>query len=390
MGLLLTASTLPGVLLGPLGGAVADRFSRVKIAVFSDVVGGLAMCSLALFMLWGRGSTSAIVTFLFVVGVLMGTVRAFFGPALGAALPDLVPPERLTAANSLGQLMVQGSLLLGQGAGGILFSWLGAPLLFLIDGLTYLFAAGSESFVRLPPPRGASPSAETGLGATFRRFWVDVKEGFEYARSTRGLLGFIVAASGYNFFIMPVLVLLPFYVTDFLGKGPRWYGFLLAGISAGQILGFLAAGAIRLRGPARASFVSWLMMLAATPFMLISFIRSAPVALGVAVLLGAAVGLVNVHVMTIMQAATPSELRGRVMGLLGTLAGAVVPLGMAVGGIVGDLTGKNVPLIYACCGAASFLFTTVTLRRFGTQEFLAREDAASPQPLPASPQVSDP
>jgi MFS transporter, DHA3 family, macrolide efflux protein len=374
MGLLLTASSLPGVLLGPVGGAVADRFNRIKIAVAADLVGGVAMTGLALVMFSGRASTSALVALFFAVAVLMGTVRAFFLPALGAAIPDLVPPDRLAAGNSLTQLTAQGALLVGQGVGGILYSLLGAPLLFLFDGLSYLVAAGSEAFVRLPPPRSPDAGeAGAGLRHVFRRFWTDIKEAMAYVKATRGLLGFVLAAAGYNFFLMPIVVLLPFFVADYLGRGARWYGFLLAGISAGEILGFVLAGVVRLRGRAKANFLIALMVLAPTPFALIGFIRSAPVALAVAVALGAAIGMINVHVMTIMQASTPQELRGRVMGLLGTLGGAVIPVGMALGGIAGDLTGKNIPLVYTTCGIASFVFTLATLLRSGTRDFLARD-----------------
>ena len=373
MGLLLTASSLPGVVLGPLGGAIADRFSRRIILIVSDVIGGVAMTTLALVMLSGRAATPAIVTLLFVVAVVMGTVRAFFAPAIGAAIPDLVPSDKLNAANSVNQLSVQGSLLVGQGLGGVLYQLLGgAPLLFLLDGLSYFFAAGSEAFVRLPA-RAVAADEGRGIAAAFRRYARDIGEGFSYVRSTRGLLGFVLASSGYNFFIMPILVLLPFYVTVVLRADARWYGFLLAAISAGSIVGFLVAGFIPLRGAAKARFLTWLMILAPTPFILLGGLRSSPLALIVGFVLGAAIGIVNVNVMTILQAGTPAEMRGRVMGLVGTLGGAVVPLGMALGGIAGDLTGKNVPLIYAVCGALSCLFTFIFLHRGGTQEFLARD-----------------
>ena len=372
MGLLLTASTLPGILLGPLGGAVADRASRIKVIIVADLIGGAALSGLGLFMLSGRASVAAVVVLLFVVGVLMGSVRAFFQPAMAAAIPDLVPSERLATANSFNQLSIQGSLLFGQGLGGVLYSVAGAPLLFLIDGLSYLFAAGCESFVRAPAPTVAGVDAGTGVRGAGRRYRRDIADGFAYARSTTGLLAFVLAAAGFNFFMMPILVLLPFYVTEVLDEGARWYGFLLAGISGGSLAGFFLAGFIRLQGRAKASFIIALMLLAPTPFILIGLVRSAPVALAVAVLLGTAVGLINVHFVTILPASTPGELRGRVMALVGTLAGAVTPLGMAAGGIAGDLTGKNVPLIYACCGVACCLFGLFTLNRPGTRAFLSK------------------
>jgi len=59
------------------------------------------------------------------------------------------------------------------------------------------------------------------------------------------------------------------------------------------------------------------------------------------------------------------------MGVVFTLSGALMPLGMVVGGVVGDLTGKNVPLVYAVCGACALLSTVVLGMRRDLREFLA-------------------
>ena len=325
------------------------------------------MLGLALVMLRGRATVHEIVVLLFAVAALLGVMRAFFQPAVTAVTPDLVPAERLAAANSLNLFSLQGSVLLGQAMGGVLYRSVGAPLLFLADSLSFFVAAGSETLIQ---------AVDGGPRGRARRGWADylheMRDGLRYVRQTSGLLGFVLAAAGFNFFIMPILVLLPFYVHRYLTAGAEWYGFLLAGVSAGSILGFLIAGFWKLKGRVRGWTVTVTMLLASVPLAAIGSVRSPAIALATASVLGLMLGLFNVNVMTIVQTTTPPELRGRVLGLVTTLTAALTPLGMATGGIVGDLTSKDVPLIYTSCGVLSFCFTLVAIGRRSTLEFLSR------------------
>jgi len=367
MGLLLTASAVGVVSMGPVGGVAADRWPRMRIIVGCDLIGGLTMLGVSLLLLSGA-STRVTVALLFVASLVTGILRGFFMPAVNAVLPDLVPAERLAAANSLSQFSLQASLLLGQGVGGILYQLIGAPLLFLIDGVSFLLAALSESFVRVPPVRATQLSGERP--SAWGQFRAELAEGLRYTRHTPGLLGFVLSVTAYNFFLMPVLVLLPFFVHDRLGAGAEWYGFLLAGVSVGSILGFVLVGVLPLKGTARSWEVLLTTLLAPAGF-LVGFVRTPSYALAGAGFLGVMVGILNVNFATIVQESTPTELRGRVMGLLSTLAGSLTPIGFALGGVIGDLTGKNVPLVYSTCAAASFVFSLVALGRRSTWRYVA-------------------
>lgn len=354
MGLLMTFSMLPGVLLGPVGGTFADRHSRVRILVVCDVISGLGVLALAFLIMGMPDAVDAIIALLFVVAVIGGVIQAFFMPAIAASIPDLVAPERLAAANSLNMISNQGSLLVGQAVGGILYNTLGAPLLFLIDGLSYLFSGASAAFIRLPPhPR----PQEEGKEPVFRTYMRQTAEGFRYVWQHAGLRSFMLSASFLNFLIMPIMVLFPFYVSLYLHEGSEWYGFLMAGMSGGAVVGFLLAGVLKLRGAGRARGILVCMLAMPLLFGLLGFVKIPLLAVAVVFVAGASMGLVNVYLATMIQGSTPSEIRGRVLGLLNTLGGGLMPIGMALGGFVGDLTGKNVPLIYGVCGGAAVLLT---------------------------------
>lgn len=370
MGLLMMLAMLPGVLLSPLGGALADRFSRLAIILASDVLRGVGVLGLAWLMLAQPDARGAIIAALLTVAVLGGVVNAAFQPAISAAIPDLVPADRVAAANSLNQFSVQGSVFVGQAGGGVLYAAIGAPFLFLIDGLTYLFSAASEAFIRIPQKL---PAAARGSG--FAAYWRDTLEGIRYVGRRRGMGTFLAVAAGINFFAMPVIVLLPFYVRDRLLAGAEWYGFLLAGLGAGSIAGYAAAGALRIAPRTRpAVFVAAVVGFGAS-FALAGLVRQPLLALALFVTVGALTGLINITVLTLFQVSTPGEMRGRVMSLVIALSGAAAPLGMALGGVLGDATGKNIPLLYGLAGGAVGLLGLCSSGFAPIRDFLAWDEA---------------
>ena len=145
---------------------------------------------------------------------------------------------------------------------------------------------------------------------------------------------------------MPIQVLLPIYVGSYLHVGPEWYDFLLAAVGGGFLLGYLLSSLLRLDGKTRARVVIGLMLLAPAPSIAIGFVSAKPAALLASVLLGTMLAVINVQHISILQTTTPPKLRGRIMSLNSTVASGLVPIGMAFGGIAGDLTGKNIPLVY--------------------------------------------
>nr|MBN2277419.1 MFS transporter [candidate division Zixibacteria bacterium] len=370
MGTLMMLSMLPGVLLGPIGGTVADNFSRRKIIIASDIICGLAVLSLAGLLLCSPENISLAVVWLFVAGILVGTVSAFFRPAITAAIPDLVPTDKVAAANSMNQSSFQISSLLGQGAGGVLYRVLGAPVLFLIDGLTYLFSAISEMFIIIPQN---IPEKTPGFKPIMRKFLTDTAVGFDYVWRNRGMKTVFLTAAVLNFLISPVVVLLPFYVEDHLKTTSDWFGFMIAALGAGSLIGYALAGMLKIAGKTRSLLLILFLILLSLDFALLGISGNRFFSLLLFLIMGIMTGVININIITVLQVMTPGEIRGRVFGLLGTITGGLMPIGMGLAGAVSEILDNNIPLIFIICGLAMAGVNIVMAFDKHFREFLACE-----------------
>ncbi len=370
MGTLMMAAMLPSVLLGPVGGTVADMYSRKKIIVLSDVLCGVGVLIAGAMLIYMPDQKSVIVAVLFVVSVFIGIIGSFFRPAIQASIPDLVPPEKIQAANSMNQSSMQISMFIGQGIGGVLFRILGAPLLFIIDGLTYLFSAASESLIKIPQ---VVPEKANGTKEKFRKFKLDLVEGLQYVWQRRGMRDLFVAATFLNFFSAPFPVLMPFYVEDHLGATPDWFGFILAAFGVGALIGYAVAGSLKISGVIRSRLIITLLFVQSLQFALFGVVYDRFLALSITLFLGIFNGIINVYILTILQTTTPTEIRGRVFGLLQTIAGGLMPLGMGLGGVAAELLNNNVALIFIVSGLTTALCMVVVSASRPFREYLAYE-----------------
>jgi MFS family permease len=131
---LMVLKQLPVFLFSAAGGVFADRFSRRKIMLYSDFIRGIL--ALLIIPASSFGSTPVLV----LIG-LSAIVSAFFDPARTAAMPQLVPPEQLRAANALGSICWSLSMLVGTALGGIATEFLGVKTALFLDAVSFGISA---------------------------------------------------------------------------------------------------------------------------------------------------------------------------------------------------------------------------------------------------------
>lgn len=379
MGLIAMISSIPALLLGPVGGTFADRHSRKRIIVFSDIFSGIIMILLASLAFYFPAQKEFVIVGLFIASTFVAIVNSFFFPAISAAIPDLVPDEKLTGANTLSRSSLQISQLIGEGLGGVFYSLLGAPMIFLINGISYLFSATSESFIAIPQK---VIQKKSGWKQRFADFKQELIEGFRYIWNQSGLRELMLASAIINFFTVPIIILLPFFVEKYLNLNSdyrTWFGILLATYSIGSILGYIFAGANKFSGKVRGKIMIIFIILSAVAHSILGVIDTISQTLILVFIAGFMSGFISVNITTILQWTTPSEIRGRVFGVLTTVVGAVTPIAMGLSGIVADLMNQNIPLIFIYCGIIMAVLTLLVTINKNYRAYLSYEPASTEQ-----------
>jgi MFS family permease len=317
------------------GGIVSDRMERRRVLIAADLVRALVLAATGVLSLAGVLE----IWHLVVLAVLYGAGEAFFGPAFGALVPEIVAPHQLVEANSLEQLVRQaGERLIGPAVGGFVVAAVGAGGAFLIDSGPFATRAACiwGLHVRSLPASGAERSARREL-----------REGIAFVRSQPWLWATLVAASlSLLLFVGPLEVLLPFVVRNDLDAGAWGYGAILSAAGAGSVLATLV---VSQRGPPRRylTFAYGAWIVATLPFIGYAFGTTVWQLMAFAVVFGAGETAGMVVWGTLMSSRVPPELRGRVHSLDWFVSIGLTPISFALTGPVSKAIGTDATLVLA-------------------------------------------
>ena len=306
---------LPAFLLVLVTGSVADRFNRVRI--MTGCIAGEGLCALVLLMFTVMGERSVVP--IFGTLVVLGTLRAFFGPAQQSLLPTLVPAEDLASAIAWGTSSWQIATVLGPVAGGLLYGI--SPEVAYIASFV-LFAVATVTGIRVPARErvaGERPSIAT-MVAGFRYIW---KQKIVFGAISFDLFAMLLGGA---------TALLPVYARDILAVGPWGLGLLRAAPAIGSIL----VSVFLLRHPVKDhAGVIMFVCVSLVGFFTAVFGVSTELWLSVLALgLMGGFDMVSVYVReTLIQLWTPDEVRGRVNAVNMMFLGASNELGEFRAGI---------------------------------------------------------
>ena len=342
VGMVMTARVLPGFIVGPLAGVIADRWDRKKTMVIADICRAGIIFSLPFF---------PNLIYLLLASMFLESLTLVWGPAKDASLPHFVPAAQLTQANSLNLIAIYGPWPLAS----VVFAVMAALGKFLgehvpvlegltdnrealalwMDSLTFGFSALMISTLAIPMSK-----------ARFRHLDLsqikkDLVEGLTFVRDHKqvrpwllGIAGAFTAAGG-------VFSLGVGFVDDVLGGGDLGFGFLVGFLATGMIIGLVAVGFIAKRIEKDVLFSASLLLLGVG---LIAFasMGGLDAAVPIASALGFFGGTAYSTGYTLVQETTSDELRGRTFSAaytvirIGTLIGlGIFPL---IAGAIGDRT----------------------------------------------------
>ena len=338
LGLIFAAMTVPTVLVGPVAGALVDRWDRKWVMVGSDLLrAGLVMAIPA----------AAVLNVGIVFGLvfLLAIASSFFRPARVAALPQVVPDEDLLTANSAMWVADTVTDLAGYGLGGLFVAFLGSALsvAFWIDGASYLASALLVAAVAIPRIVPAAGGGAPSLRA-------DLLSGWRFLRAETVLFATTIQASIAEYGLGALTALSPLLVAALpLGgtDAPTAYGFFEMAMGAGLLGGGIVLGGLATRIPKGRSIVAGFIALGLALIGL-----AATGSLVLALVFAGVVGVANVVFVvpsqTIFQQRTPASMLGRVISIRLAMVNATLAVAMATSGLLAQLFGLHAVL--AACG----------------------------------------
>ena len=343
------AWTLPMVLFLLVGGVISDRFDRRKVMIASDVVRGLAIAALGVLSVAGAIELAHVIGLVAVYGI----GEAFFGPAFGAIVPEIVPPDLLVEANSLDHFVRPLTFqLAGPALGGLAVEFLGGPGgAFLLDAGTFALSALCLLAVRNRPVMEREAS-ESGLR--------QIKEGYAFVRAQTWLWATLGAAALSLFFYWgPFEVLVPYIVRNELSGDAGDLGLVFAFGGGGAVLASLWVAQVGLpRRHILFMYSNW--AVTAGSIVGFAFVTSVRQAMAVGFVGGASAAAGLVVWGTLMHRLVPAHMLGRVTSFDWMISIALVPVSFAITGPVATAIGAGPTLLGAgvlgCLATVAFMF----------------------------------
>lgn len=339
---------LPQALLAPLGGVIADRFSRRTIMIGADGVSALSMVLLIALMVSGNVQLWHVYVLMFV----RSSMQAFQQPAAAASTAMLVSPDWLPRAAGMNQALVGVMTIASAPLGALALAFLPLHSALLIDVVTALLGIAPLFVFTIPQLRPESSISNS--------MWADLKAGGTYVVRRRGLLMLYLVVGLVVLTIMPTFSLTPLLVKEWFRGGVNQVAFMEALAGIGIILGGVLIGLWP--GPRRrivTVLVSFavscgtvaLTALAPRDMLLLAtfwwFVSGVTFATG------------NAPMMAILQSTVPNTMQGRVLSLLNAVTGLAGPIGLAIAGPLGEALG--VRAVFIIGGALSALICLLGL-----------------------------
>ncbi|ALC92579.1 hypothetical protein AM500_24635 [Bacillus sp. FJAT-18017] len=372
----LLMSALPRVLLSPVAGALADRYDRKKIIIFSDF--GCAIWLGIILVLFTFVTQD--IWLLYIASAILTTLNTFYSNAVTSTIFNMVGPDNIQKAMSLNQSAASMSAILGPVLGGAFFGFMPITTFMAINIAAFSISGILSLFIRY------NLFAEKKDLTERTGFFQDLKEGFIYVRNEPFIKHLIFFAIWLNFWFTAFPVALPYLVLVVRNMPSYQLGIIEGSFSVGTLLMALI---LSVRPEIKKKEFAILSGITGMSIALILMgLPSLPVASGIPntaifiylialVLISSSLSMViNMPIFVLLQKKTPDELRGRVMSLLETGASGMTPVGLILFGVLFEILPAW--MLMAISGAAILLLVTYHVWKKTFSRYL-REDSVPAQ-----------
>lgn len=373
------ARLVPYVVLGPIGGAIADRVDRRTLLVSIDLSRGVLWLGIAGLVI-GDAARGVVVALL----VVHATLGAVYMPARGSAIPQIVPEGDLAAANAAEEGLAQLAWFVGPAVGALLVTALDVGVVLVIDAATFFLSATMVAKLGpLKPAARASDDDARAPRSLVSGVLRDVKAGATFVFGERGVRGLVVLGAAALVAFGAEQVLYVLVASERLDLGAEGVGYLLAAMGVGGVL----AAPFSARAGNSANVGRWLLgsgALITLPMLIISLTEHRAIVFTSAVVEGAAAVLFDVAMLTLLQRAVVESAMGRVF----SVTDAIGALGQTVGSVGAPVLVAAVGVSIGLRVAGGVLLTALVLLAPAVLALAARTDAERRQLLATTDELA--
>jgi MFS family permease len=344
LGLVRGVQAIPLLLLAPVAGSVADRYSRRTQLMIAQAANGLIYAVTALLVF-----TRLIQPWhLYVTAFLVGGVQVFQQPSRAAMVSDTVPPEYLTNAIGFNSIVFNLSRSIGPAIAGAIIVFSGTAGAFSVQAVFLLLATAWTAMIPAASLGAKRPPVRESFAQSILEGW---KFSWRSEPVRAGLLCTMLASA----LIVPFTTLLPVFARDLLAIGANGQGLLLTAMGLGALV---SAALIANAGHRLPRGMLMLVSTMGYGLAVVAFAWSPWFSLSLGVM--ALTGLFHVHsnalVQTVIQSYSPAEVRGRTLALF-NMNQVLITLGAVVLGTLAGLLGPRLAL--TTMGTLGFLAMAV-------------------------------
>jgi len=415
---------VPAVLFSTLGGVFVERGDAKVIMLVTNVVRAVGTI---LFIFVAPTTSTAIVPFVYLINFVVATATAVFAPAELTAIPRIVERRHLMAANSIFILTINATFAIGFGfLGPLVLNVLGSTGVYILVAL--MFALSAAAIIPLPSvkPDHPPPAVGAAAGRAVRELFGQLAEGMGFIRANRRIAWSLtylgVAAS-----LIGVLGAIgPGFATDILRLRAEDFFFIMGPAGIGAVVGILFLNSYGKGLPKRLTIDIGLVAMGITLMALAlvrpitslfgpafspienaipsisPFVSLIAVVVVIAVFAGLEYAFVAIPSQTALQEELPSEVRGRIFGILNTLLSVASFLPVIAAPAAADVIniafpGAGIPVVMAALGLLTLFAGIASWRRNSRaglhehdQSDAPPADAVDEAPAPGVPSAVDP
>ncbi|HAM99683.1 MAG TPA: MFS transporter [Marinilabiliales bacterium] len=335
LGLIGFTSQIPTFILSPFSGVLTDRYNRLKLMTFAQVLFLLQALAITLLVMFDAVQVWHIIA----LSLVFGVITAIDAPTRHSLVIDLIEkPEDLGNAIALNSAIFNAARLVGPAIAGIVIAWVGEGICFLLNTLSFVAVIYSLLAIKIPAKQ--NPVKADNFAKSF-------SEGFQYTFHTMPIRIMITHLAVLSLMGLSYIVLLPAFAKETLGGGADTLGFLMSALGAGALTGALyMAGRNSAFGLSRLIYVFTFLM--GLVIVGAGFTTNLYLSLLLFYLGGLSMILSIAAINTFLQTIADESKRGRVMSFYSMALMGMTPIGNLIAGALASKWG--IPFTLILCG----------------------------------------